>query len=49
VVRFEAEGMESSWRDHGVGKWLAYERSTGALVGRGGRPGPSSRAWGALR
>jgi len=30
VVRFEAEGMESSWRDHGVGKWLAYERSTGA-------------------
>jgi hypothetical protein len=36
VVRFEAEGMESSWRDHGVGKWLAYERSTGALVGQGG-------------
>src|SRR3712207_4030898 len=31
-----AERMESSWRDRGVGKWLAYENSTGALVGRGG-------------
>ena len=31
-----AERMEGSWRDHGVGKWLAYEESTGALVGRGG-------------
>ena len=28
--------MEASWRNHGVGKWLAYERSTGSLVGRGG-------------
>src|SRR5215207_1197892 len=27
--------MESSWR-RGVGKWLAYEESTGAFVGRGG-------------
>ncbi len=35
ALRF-AERMESSWRDHGVGKWLAYEESTGALVGRGG-------------
>lgn len=35
ALRF-AEKMEGSWRDHGVGKWLAYERSTGALVGRGG-------------
>jgi RimJ/RimL family protein N-acetyltransferase len=35
AVRF-AERMASSWRDHGIGKWLAYEESTGALVGRGG-------------
>jgi len=35
ALRF-AERMESSWRDHGIGKWLAYEESTGALVGRGG-------------
>src|SRR5215207_4614042 len=27
--------MESSWR-RWVGKWLAYEESTGAFVGRGG-------------
>ena len=34
ALRF-AERMESSWR-RGVGKWLAYENSTGALIGRGG-------------
>jgi RimJ/RimL family protein N-acetyltransferase len=34
-----AEAMERSWRDLGFGKWLAYENSTGALLGRGG---PSS-------
>src|SRR5215203_4432760 len=34
ALRF-AERMESSWR-RGVGKWLAYEESTGAFVGRGG-------------
>jgi RimJ/RimL family protein N-acetyltransferase len=34
ALRF-AEAMESSWT-RGVGKWLAYEESTGALVGRGG-------------
>ena len=34
ALRF-AERMESSWR-RGVGKWLAYENSTGAFVGRGG-------------
>jgi RimJ/RimL family protein N-acetyltransferase len=34
ALRF-AERMESSWT-RGVGKWLAYEKSTGALVGRGG-------------
>src|SRR4028119_362936 len=34
ALRF-AERMESSWT-RGVGKWLAYEESTGAFVGRGG-------------
>ena len=34
AMRF-AERMESSWR-RGIGKWLAYEESTGAFVGRGG-------------
>jgi RimJ/RimL family protein N-acetyltransferase len=34
ALRF-AERMESSWR-RGVGKWLAYEESSGTLVGRGG-------------
>jgi len=31
-----AEAMERSWRDLGFGKWLAYDSSTGALLGRGG-------------
>jgi ribosomal-protein-alanine N-acetyltransferase len=44
ALRF-AERMESSWR-RGVGKWLAYEESSGTLVGRGG---PSSRAHSAWR
>jgi RimJ/RimL family protein N-acetyltransferase len=34
ALRF-AERMESSW-GRGIGKWLAYEGSTGAFVGRGG-------------
>ena len=34
ALRF-AERMEISWR-RGVGKWLAYEGSSGAFVGRGG-------------
>jgi RimJ/RimL family protein N-acetyltransferase len=34
ALRF-AERMESSWT-RGVGKWLAYEESSGALLGRGG-------------
>jgi RimJ/RimL family protein N-acetyltransferase len=34
ALRF-VERMESSWA-RGVGKWLAYEESTGAFVGRGG-------------
>jgi RimJ/RimL family protein N-acetyltransferase len=31
-----AADMARSWETGGVHKWLAYERSTGALVGRGG-------------
>lgn len=31
-----ADRMAASWRDEGLGKWLAYERDTGRLVGRGG-------------
>ena len=34
ALRF-AERMKSSWT-RGVGKWLAYEESSGAFVGRGG-------------
>ena len=34
ALRF-VERMESSWT-RGVGKWLAYEESTGVFVGRGG-------------
>ena len=32
----EATSMASAWETDGVHKWMAYERSTGALVGRGG-------------
>jgi RimJ/RimL family protein N-acetyltransferase len=35
ALRFAA-AMGRSWRERGFGKWLAYENSTGALVGRGG-------------
>ena len=31
-----AEDMGDSWRRHGVHKWIAYDRLTGAVVGRGG-------------
>ena len=26
----------AGWESHGVSKWIAYDRTTGALVGRGG-------------
>jgi ribosomal-protein-alanine N-acetyltransferase len=32
----EAARMASAWETDGVHKWIAYLRSTGALVGRGG-------------
>jgi len=31
-----AAGMAEAWETEGVGKWMAYERATGELVGRGG-------------
>ncbi|WP_328331739.1 GNAT family N-acetyltransferase [Kribbella sp. NBC_00382] len=31
-----AAGFQSRWETNGVSKWMAYERSTGSLVGRGG-------------
>ena len=32
----EAARMANAWQTDGVHKWMAYQRSTGALVGRGG-------------
>src|SRR4051794_15315212 len=32
----KAEHMGDSWRRHGVHKWIAYDRGTGEVVGRGG-------------
>jgi len=31
-----AAAMEQAWQADGVGKWLAYRREDGALIGRGG-------------
>ena len=31
-----AHSMSVRWAEDGVGKWMAYERATGSLVGRGG-------------
>jgi RimJ/RimL family protein N-acetyltransferase len=31
-----AAGFQSRWETNGVSKWMAYERSSGSLVGRGG-------------
>jgi RimJ/RimL family protein N-acetyltransferase len=28
--------MAECWQRHGVGKWVAYDRESGSLVGRGG-------------
>src|SRR4051794_39849855 len=30
------EAMAAQWAGEGVGKWLAYQRTDGSLVGRGG-------------
>jgi RimJ/RimL family protein N-acetyltransferase len=36
MAQREAARIASAWQTDGVHKWMAYERSTGALVGRGG-------------
>lgn len=35
-VQERARSIGESWRSHGVDKWLAYDRVSGAVVGRGG-------------
>ena len=35
-ARRNAAGMGDGWATAGVGKWIAYDRETGGLVGRGG-------------
>ncbi len=44
-----ARGIAESWRLHGVHKWMAYDRDSGEVVGRGGlsRP-PIDDDWGQL-
>jgi ribosomal-protein-alanine N-acetyltransferase len=36
MAQREAASIASAWETDGVHKWMAYERSTEALVGRGG-------------
>ena len=44
-----ARFMEESWRTHGVHKWMAYDRVTGEVVGRGGLSRtPVDDDWGQL-
>lgn len=44
-----AHEIDASWRYHGVHKWLAYERITGDVVGRGGCSRvPIDADWGRL-
>jgi RimJ/RimL family protein N-acetyltransferase len=44
-----AKSMGDSWRFHGVHKWIAYDRVSGEVVGRGGlsRP-PVDDDWGQI-
>lgn len=35
-ARERADLMAEGWRRHGVHKWIAYDRGTGEVVGRGG-------------
>lgn len=35
-IEQQAMQMGDSWRHHGVHKWLAYDRFSGAVIGRGG-------------
>ena len=44
-----ARHMGDSWRRHGVHKWIAYDRVSGAVVGRGGLSRtPVDDDWGQL-
>lgn len=44
-----AQRMAESWRLHGVHKWMAYDRETGEVVGRGGLSRtPIDDDWGQL-
>jgi RimJ/RimL family protein N-acetyltransferase len=44
-----AKHMGDSWRFHGVHKWIAYDRATGEVVGRGGLSRtPVDDDWGQL-
>jgi RimJ/RimL family protein N-acetyltransferase len=48
-VKQWAEFMGDSWRRHGVHKWIAYDRVSGAVVGRGGLSRtPVDDDWGQL-
>jgi len=48
-ARRRAEFMAESWRWHGVHKWMAYDRGSGELVGRGGLSRtPVDDDWGQL-
>jgi RimJ/RimL family protein N-acetyltransferase len=48
-VRQRAKLMGDAWRCHGVHKWMAYDRVSGEVVGRGGlsRP-PVDDDWGQI-
>jgi RimJ/RimL family protein N-acetyltransferase len=44
-----AKFMDNSWRFHGVHKWIAYDRVSGEVVGRGGLSRtPVDDDWGQL-
>jgi RimJ/RimL family protein N-acetyltransferase len=48
-LREQAELMGESWRSHGVHKWIAYDRASGEVVGRGGLSRtPVDDDWGQL-
>ena len=45
-----ATEIETAWRTYGFHKWLAYERASGEVVGRGGvAPVPIDDDWGQIR
>jgi ribosomal-protein-alanine N-acetyltransferase len=36
MVRREADRIGQAWETNGIHKWMAYDRETGELIGRGG-------------